>query len=211
MEFLPGGSLADLIETWEKYPMGEKEVAYASRQLLEGLAYIHDMHRVHRDIKSDNVLVGTNGDLKIADFGYATQLTVQKQMRNTVVGTPYWMAPEVIRGEKYDARADVWAFGVIVREMLEGEPPYIDFPPMRALFLITTRGLPPPKRRWSPDLLDFYARSVHLEKAQRPHCRELLKHPFLQRACTPQEWKTWTATAKKVFDEQSQLDFNFGM
>merc|ERR1711991_85577 len=94
---------------------------------------------------------------KIADFGYAAQLTQEKTKRNTIVGTPYWMAPELIRGQNYDTKVDIWSLGIMVMEMVEGEPPYMDFPPLRALFLITTKGIPGLKHpeNWSEDFQDF--------------------------------------------------------
>jgi serine/threonine protein kinase len=101
---------------------------------LRGLAYIHSLHRIHRDIKSDNLLIGDDGSIKLADFGYAAQLTQEKQKRNTIVGTPYWMAPELIRGQNYDQKVDLWSLGIMIMEMAEGEPPYMEFPPLRVCF-----------------------------------------------------------------------------
>lgn len=98
---------------------------------MKALLYIHSLHRIHRDIKSDNILLNDEGEVKIADFGYAAQLTQQQQKRNTVVGTPYWMAPELIRGHDYGIKVDIWSLGIMVMEMAEGEPPYMEFPPLR--------------------------------------------------------------------------------
>merc|ERR1719223_2087578 len=106
------------------------------------LAYVHRQHRLHRDIKSDNILVDLAGNVKIADFGFAVSLTKEEDKRRSVVGTPYWMAPELIRGLSYGDKVDVWSMGITAIEMAEGEPPHIHEPPLRALLLITTQGTP---------------------------------------------------------------------
>ena len=98
---------------------------------MNGLSCVHNLHQIHRDIKSDNVLISKDGVVKIADFGFAAQLTRQKEKRNTMVGTPYWMAPELIRGDAYDQRVDVWSLGIMVMELCEGDPPYMDHPPLK--------------------------------------------------------------------------------
>jgi protein-serine/threonine kinase len=101
---------------------------------LKGLSYVHSQHRIHRDIKSDNILLNFEGNVKLADFGYAAQLTQKQQKRNTVVGTPYWMAPELIRGHDYGTKVDIWSLGIMVMEMVEGEPPFMDSPPLRVRY-----------------------------------------------------------------------------
>jgi protein-serine/threonine kinase len=145
--------------------------------------------------------------LSIADFGYAAQLTAQQQKRNTVVGTPYWMAPELIRGHDYGVKVDIWSLGIMVMEMAEGEPPYMEFPPLRALFLITTKGIPDPKEadKWSDEFKDFLKQCLVKDANMRPTGKTLLnvcdfasmfffllvilmfvcvsQHPFLKKAC----------------------------
>jgi len=181
MEFMDGGCLTDILELFEDIKMKEPEIAFCCKETMKALSYIHSLNRIHRDIKSDNLLLSTDGKVKLADFGYAAQLTQRKQKRNTVVGTPYWMAPELIRGHDYGTKVDVWSLGIMLMEMVEGEPPYMEFPPLRALFLITTKGIPPLKEphKWSNDLNDFFNKCIEKDAEKRPSAQELLKHPFL--------------------------------
>lgn len=190
MEFMGQGCMTEVLEQWERnVRMNEEQMAYVCRETLKSLQYIHSLHRIHRDIKSDNVLVGDNGEVKIADFGYAAQLTEQQSKRNTVVGTPYWMAPELIRGMDYDTKVDLWSLGIMVMEMAEGEPPYMEFPPLRALFLITTKGIPDLKegKKWSAEMKDFVKKCLTREPEERPTATEMLKHPWMRKCCTGPE------------------------
>ena len=177
-------------------------------QTLQGLKYIHQHHRIHRDIKSDNVLLTSDGQVKIADFGYAAQLTQEKSVRNTIVGTPYWMAPELIRGQNYDKKVDIWSLGIMVMEMAEGQPPYMEFPPLRALFLITTKGIPPLKSdyNWSEDMKNFVAQCLEKDAKTRPSAEDLLKHPFLKRSCDKTSLAVAIDKAKKV-KQAEQMKF----
>ena len=187
MEYMDGGCLTDILDQFDTLKLSEEQIAFICLETLKALAYIHAKHRIHRDVKSDNVLLNTKGEVKIADFGYAAQLTQQQQKRNTVVGTPYWMAPELIRGHDYGTRVDIWSLGIMLMELAEGEPPYMEYQPLRALFLITTKGIPPLKDldKWSPEFRDFYGKCLEKEVEKRPEANELLKHPFLQMACPP--------------------------
>jgi len=157
LEYMGGGSLTAILEQFPKITLTEPQVAFICLETLKSLSYIHTLHRLHRDIKSDNILLGDNAEVKLADFGFATQLTQNQTKRNTVIGTPYWMAPELIEGHDYGAKVDIWSLGIMVREMLEGEPPYLELPSAKALFLIITRGLPELKNpgKFSNHLKDF--------------------------------------------------------
>jgi len=183
MEYMDNGCLTEVLEQFEVYRMGEPEIAWVCGEVLKGLAYIHSRHRIHRDIKSDNLLIGSNGEVKIADFGYAAQLSQQKQKRNTVVGTPYWMAPELIRGHDYDNKVDIWSLGIVVMEMAEGDPPYMEFPPLRSLFLISTRGIPDLKEpnRWSNEFREFVKLCLKTDPDERPNADSLLQHDFVKK------------------------------
>jgi hypothetical protein len=203
MEFMGGGCLTDILEAFDVVRLSERNVAFVARETLRALAYIHSLHRIHRDIKSDNILLGNDGAIKLADFGYAAQLTQKQQKRHTVVGTPYWMAPELIRGQDYGTKVDIWSLGIMVMEMAQGEPPYMEFPPLRALFLITTKGIPPLKEpaRWSADFHDFYNKCIDVRVETRPDAQTLLEHPFLRQAADPREMIPFIQKAREVAKE----------
>lgn len=138
------------------------------------MKYLHKFGRIHRDIKSDNLLISKDGDIKLADFGFAAQLKLADGIRNTVVGTPYWMAPELIRGFDYDYKVDIWSSGIVIMEMCDGKPPYMDFAPLRALFLITTKGIPKLTGNWSQELLLFLDLCLQVKSEQRADTETLL-------------------------------------
>eukprot|EP01098_Paradermamoeba_levis_P009339 TRINITY_DN3886_c0_g1_i1.p1 TRINITY_DN3886_c0_g1~~TRINITY_DN3886_c0_g1_i1.p1 ORF type:complete len:252 (+),score=68.95 TRINITY_DN3886_c0_g1_i1:683-1438(+) len=209
MEYMGGGPLTDVLEQFDQIQLTEPQIAHCCKEVLTGLAYIHSLHRIHRDIKSDNILLGSNGDVKLADFGYAAQLTQNKQKRNTIVGTPYWMAPELIRGQAYDTKVDIWSLGIMAMEMAEGEPPYMEFPPLRALFLISTKGIPGLKEadKWSSSFQDFLSKCLEKDVEKRPFAEDLLKHPFLQKACSPADFVPVIEKTKKLKEEEAGLNY----
>ena len=200
MEYLGGGCLTEILEQYEFFQLEEKHIARVCRETLYALEYIHSFHRIHRDIKSDNILLGSDGSVKIADFGYAVQLTADKQKRNTIVGTPYWMAPELIRGLDYCQKVDIWSLGIMCMEMAEGEPPYMEYPPLRALFLITTKGIPPLRQveKWSPVFKDFLAQCLEKDADARLGATGILQHPFLASACSGPELTLAVEQARKA-------------
>jgi p21-activated kinase 1 len=181
MEIMPGGKLTDLLYEAQ---LTEQEIATIMREALLALKYMHDKKFAHRDIKSDNLLVGEKGEVKIADFGFCAEISTNAAKRRSVVGTPYWMAPEVIRGQAYDFKCDVWSLGIMALEMAEGEPPLLDLPPLRALFMIATQGPPElkDKTKWSPEFHHFLRRCFVKDPAARADTAELLAHPFLKQA-----------------------------
>jgi len=186
MEYVEGCSLTEIVEQNIGQKTKESFIAYITSRVVEGLIYLHDNNIIHRDIKSDNILLGSNSDVKITDFGYSAQLTPGEDKRKSVVGTTYWMAPEVITAaeSKYDNKVDIWSLGIMVLEMVEGEPPYMDKPPLRALFLIVSEGRPPFKNPddMSDELKDFITICTHKEADKRPTAKDLRNHPFLAKA-----------------------------
>lgn len=190
MDLVSGGSLTDLVGV--NQPMPEPCIAYVCKCMLMALAFMHRQFRLHRDIKSDNVLVGRDGVVKVADFGFAVSLTNQEAKRTSVVGTPYWMAPELIRGQPYDAKVDIWSLGITALEMAEGEPPFLNEPPLRALLMITISdpptlrdsALPPGVPAWSKAFKHFLKCTVEIKAEKRATAEQLLMHPFIQSACS---------------------------
>jgi serine/threonine protein kinase len=193
MDFMNGGSLTEVLGPDILWP--ESHIAYVCKMSLMGLAFLHRQHRLHRDIKSDNILVNLDGCIKIADFGFAVSLTEEENKRKSVVGTPYWMAPELIRGLDYDAKVDVWSLGITALEMAEGEPPLIREPPLRALLLITIQGSPAlaQPKRWSSNFKHFLSRCFDITPESRASAEQLLMHPFLKSACTQAVFATFVA------------------
>ncbi|NWR77913.1 STK4 kinase, partial [Centropus unirufus] len=183
MEYCGAGSVSDIIRLRNK-TLTEEEIATIVQSTLKGLEYLHFMRKIHRDIKAGNILLNTEGHAKLADFGVAGQLTDTMAKRNTVIGTPFWMAPEVIQEIGYNCVADIWSLGITAIEMAEGKPPYADIHPMRAIFMIPTN--PPPTFRkpelWSDKFTDFVKQCLVKSPEQRATATQLLQHPFVKSA-----------------------------
>ncbi|XP_032993316.1 nik-related protein kinase isoform X1 [Lacerta agilis] len=186
MEYCGAGSVTDLVKKTKGNSFKEDWIAYICREVLRGLAHLHAHHVIHRDIKGQNVLLTENAEVKLVDFGVSAQLDRTIGRRNTFIGTPYWMAPEVIACDEnpestYDYRSDLWSLGITAIEMAEGAPPLCDMHPMRALFLIPRN--PPPKlksRKWSKKFLNFVDTCLVKNYVHRPATDTLLKHSFIR-------------------------------
>lgn len=214
MELADAGSLTDVLYFLNDRNMhlNEPEIAYICREVLQGLVSLHEIRRIHRDIKSDNTLITRSGEIKLADFGFAAQLTEKDAKRNTVIGTPFWMAPEVCRGLDYDCKVDVWSTGVLAIECAEGAPPLLHETQMKAMFIIATKGPPTLKRQdeWTDEFSDFIRLCTIIDPSKRATAKEMLQHPFLRRAASKDHMgKIFTVVAD--FRERERLRFKKAM
>ncbi|KAK5097365.1 Protein kinase [Exophiala xenobiotica] len=184
MEFMEGGALTDIIDN--NPVITEDQISTICYETCKGLAHLHSQDIIHRDIKSDNVLLDRMGNVKITDFGFCAKLTESKSKRATMVGTPYWMAPEVVKQKEYGPKVDIWSLGIMAIEMIESEPPYLNEEPLKALFLIATNGTPRLKNpnKLSRELKAFLSVCLCVDVRSRASADELLKNEFFRERCS---------------------------
>eukprot|EP01080_Neovahlkampfia_damariscottae_P002831 gene2831-4238_t len=186
LEYCGGGSLADILTLLQE-TLTEPQIAAVCAASLKGLEYLHAQKKIHRDIKAGNILMTEECEIKLADFGVSAQLNNTISKRNTVIGTPFWMAPEVIQENKYNGKADVWSLGITAIELAEGKVPLSGIHPLRAMFQIPNKAPPTltEKNKWSDEFNDFIAQCLTKAPEERPTSKELLKHPFIKKAKNP--------------------------
>ncbi|XP_077047174.1 serine/threonine-protein kinase PAK 3-like [Agelaius phoeniceus] len=203
MEYMDGGTLQDVVRQTR---MAEGEMAAVSRECLQGLDFLHSNRVIHRDLKSSNILLGMDGSVRLADFGLCTQLSPEQDQRSSMVGTAHWMAPEVVTRSPYGPKVDIWSFGIVTIEMVEGEPPYFRETAAMARALIRQNGTPQLQepRRLSALLRDFVECSLEPDEERRWAAQELLQHPFLSSA-KPLSSLTPLITAAKQLREQRRI------
>jgi len=180
MEYCGGGSVLDIMKAMD-ITLTEEQICVIMKETLKGLYYLHQERLIHRDVKAGNILLNHKGQCKLADFGVSTNLEHTQDQAKTVIGTPYWMAPEVLKGNTYDAKADIWSLGITSIEMAKGRVPHCEKAPLQALFVIPKSPPPtlPPEEDWNDDFRDFIALCCTMEPEKRPTAAQLLKHKWI--------------------------------
>uniref|UniRef100_A0A672GNU7 non-specific serine/threonine protein kinase n=1 Tax=Salarias fasciatus TaxID=181472 RepID=A0A672GNU7_SALFA len=208
IEFCPGGAVdATMLEL--DRGLTEPQIKVVCRQMLEALVYLHSMKIIHRDLKAGNILLMLDGDIKLADFGVSAKNTKTLQRRDSFIGTPYWMAPEVVMCETmkdapYDYKADIWSLGITLIELAQIEPPHHELNPMRVLLKIA-KSEPPTleqQHKWSLEFKDFLKKVLDKNPESRPTAAQLLAHPFVKSVTSNRPLRELVAEAKAEVMEE---------
>lgn len=207
MEYCAAGSLSDMM-TICKRTLTERQISCVLKMSLQGLGYLHSRKVIHRDIKAANILVNDQGKCKLADFGVSAEMRTTLTRKQTLIGTPNWMAPEVIKASKYDFKADIWSLGITAIELACGHPPHWQLHPMTAMFKIPTSPPPtlPKPEKWSKDFHDFIKKSLVMDPKERPDAPELLEHPFIQNAAPIECIQSFVSECMVYMDSHRELD-----
>mmetsp|Transcript_3239 Transcript_3239/g.5031 ORF Transcript_3239/g.5031 Transcript_3239/m.5031 type:complete len:553 (+) Transcript_3239:87-1745(+) len=202
MEYCAGGSMSDIYEATNRV-LKEAELRSITAYCVLGLHHLHSHRSIHRDVKAGNVLLASDGTAKLADFGVSAELTNTMQKRKTMIGTPFWMAPEVIQETSYDGRADIWSLGITLIELCEGQPPHYNVHPMRAIFMIPMKPAPKLKEpsKWSAEMENFLSRCLQKNPDERATSEELLQHPWIVDDVNKILSGEGCANLKKFFDD----------
>ncbi|TDH05090.1 hypothetical protein EPR50_G00139880 [Perca flavescens] len=208
IEFCPGGAVdATMLEL--DRGLTEPQIKVVCRQMLEALSYLHSMKIIHRDLKAGNILLMLDGDIKLADFGVSAKNTKTLQRRDSFIGTPYWMAPEVVMCETmkdapYDYKADVWSLGITLIELAQIEPPHHELNPMRVLLKIAKSEPPTLEQphKWSQEFKDFLKKALDKNPETRPTVSQLIEHPFVRSVTSNRPLRELVAEAKAEVMEE---------
>jgi len=210
-EHMGGTNIREWMESGENSrPFEEKHVAFVCLSILKGLSHLHGLHRVYRNVNTGSVLICEDGTIKLAQFEFAAQLTQEQPTLTGIVGDKLSMSPEMVKGSQYGQKIDVWSLGVTLFEMCEGNQPYSELPILRALFMISTKGLPAfeGQREWSPELYNFLSRCTERDRVARADVEELLAHPFLKNACDQNEMASLTQKVKNDNNDNNDTNAN---
>ncbi|KAM4886351.1 serine/threonine-protein kinase PAK 3-like [Sylvia borin] len=207
MEYVDGGTLTSVLI---RVFIEERMIAAISKECLKALDFLHSRNVIHRDVKSDNILLGMDGSVKLTDFGLCAQLTPERRTRCTVLGSPYWVAPEILKKKEYGTQVDIWALGIVAIEMLEGEPPYFEESPVKAQRLIARNRYPPLRMpsRMSVLFHAFLHSCLDIDPSIRWTARELLQHPFLKTAMSLSVLPEMIRIARRICQAMESLHTN---
>lgn len=205
LEFMNGGTLRSICDVMLKWK--ESALGYILKECLKGLEWLQSNYVLHRDIKSENILFDNEGRVKIADFGFVTALTIETSARNSVKGSPYWMAPEMIGRKAYEMQVDIWSLGIVAFEIAQGRPPYFYQKLDLVSLLLNIKNNPPPTlkkpEKWSNEFIHLLEKLLKKDPKRRPLAKQILLHPFFYKTCSREEF---ASTIPKIFKQKTIIE-----